>query len=153
MRSLVLLALGVGLTSCMPAADTAYYAVSLPAPYDALPTPPPGTPIEFGRPVKLDDRQQTAVITGVIKWMKNPASVSFGDMVAARNSSGWITVCGVVNGRNTAGTYVGMMPYIGVLRGASSAPDFVVVDIAANGKPREGIESMCLDSGITRFGR
>ena len=39
--------------------------------------PPPGAPIEPGRPVRLNARQQQAVVVGVVKWMKDPASISF----------------------------------------------------------------------------
>jgi hypothetical protein len=135
--------------------DTSYRPVSLVAPFNDLPLPPPGTAIEAGRPVTLDARQQEAVVTGVLKWMKDPGSASFSDLRGARNSRGWITVCGSVDGRNTAGVRVGMAPFIGVLSGESkpdprkrSDLEFVVVEIGAFGPQRADVEMLCHESGI-----
>jgi hypothetical protein len=136
--------------------DMSYRPVSLVAPFNELPVPPPGTPIEAGTPVKLDAGQQEAVVTGVLQWMKDPGSASFSDLRGARNSRGWITVCGGVNGRNAAGAYVGMAPFIGVLSGESKSPgprkpsglEFVVVEIGAFGPQRADVETLCRESGI-----
>jgi hypothetical protein len=128
--------------------DTANLPISLQAPYGVLPEAPPGAPIEPGRRVKLDARQQEAVVAGVIKWMKDPASVSFGDLAGARNSRGVITVCGNVNGRNSARTYVGMSPFIGALMGGPTTPQFVLVEIGSSGKQRAEVEALCQQSGV-----
>jgi hypothetical protein len=136
--------------------DTSYRPVSLASPFSELPVPQPDTPIEAGKPVTLDARQQEAVVTGVLKWMKDPASASFSDLRGARNSRGWITVCGGVDGRNTAGTYVGMAPFIGVLSDdgkpadprKASGLEFVVVEIGAFGPQRTDVETLCRESGI-----
>ena len=53
-------------------ADPSYRPVSLPEPYRNYPDPPPGTAIEAGVPVKLDERQQEAVVSAILKWMKDP---------------------------------------------------------------------------------
>ena len=42
-------------------------------------------------------------MTGVLKWMKDPASVQLRRIEAVQNSRGRIIVCGEVNGRNSAG--------------------------------------------------
>jgi len=152
MRGLLLLAFCATLTSCLQQQDGANYPVSLIAPYGTWPDPPSGTTIEAGKPVRLEMSQQQVVINGVIKWMKAPTSVSFGEMAAAQTRRGRIVVCGDVNGRNSAGTYVGMSPFIGVLLGAPKAQEFVVVDIASFGRPRTEIEAMCRDSGVARNG-
>jgi hypothetical protein len=136
--------------------DTSYRPVSLIAPFNDLPLPPPGTTIEAGTPVTLDARQQEAVVTGILKWMKDPRSASFSELRGARNSHGWITVCGSVNGRNTAGAYVGMAPFIGVLSGETKPVDprkpsdleFVVVEIGAFAPQRTDVETLCNESGI-----
>ena len=86
-------------------------------------------PIEPGRPVSLDARQRQAVVVSVVKWMKDPASVQFSGIKAIRNSRSLITVCGLVNGRNTAGSHVGMSPFVGVLMGPGADADFVLVGI------------------------
>ena len=104
------------LTACMP--DIAHAPIFLTAPYDALPPAPAGSTIEPGRPVGLNGRQQESVVLGVLKWMKDPISVQFSGLAGVRNSRSLITVCGQVNGRNKAGRYVGMLPFVGILDGA-----------------------------------
>src|SRR5260370_28384978 len=94
--------------------DPAHMPMFLTAPYNAWPPVPAGTPIEPGRPVGLNGGQQGAVVTGVLKWMKDPGSVQFRGIEGVQNSRGRITVCGEVNGRNTAGRPVGMEPVVGV---------------------------------------
>lgn len=132
--------------ACMP--DVAHTAISLPPPYRDLPPVPPGTPIEAGRHMALDAHQQEAVVAGVAKWLKDPGSAQFSAMGGARNSRGIVTVCGHVNGRNGAGTYVGMASYVGVLMGTRAGPDFVVVGIAASRRERAEVASLCRESGV-----
>ena len=107
------------LAGCLQS-DPAYLPVSLQPPYSTLPEAPAGATIEPGMPVKLDPRQQEAVIAGVRKWMKDPASVSFGLMSAARSRRGGIVVCGEVNGRNSAGVVAPMAPFVGMLTASPS---------------------------------
>jgi hypothetical protein len=126
--------------------------VSLVAPYGDLPAAPVGTTIKAGSRVVLDARQQEAVVAGVSKWMKTPASTRFGLMSGARNSRGTITVCGEVDGRNGNGLYVGMRPYVGVMMGTSASPDFVVVGIAASDRERAEVASICRESGVAQAG-
>jgi hypothetical protein len=139
-------ALGLAIAGCIQD-DRAYRPVSLQPPYDALPEAPAGTTIEPGTTVKLNARQQEAVIAGVVTWMKHPGTVSFGKMVAARTHQGGIVVCGEINGRNSAGVLAGMAPFIGMLTPSPSSPEFVVVDIAASGKARADLEALCRQSG------
>ncbi len=136
------------LTGCLQI-DPAYRPVTLLPPYNTLPEAPAGATIEPGTPVKLDERQQEAVIAGVKRWMKYPASVSFGAMAAARTRRGGIVVCGEVTGRNSAGILAPMAPFIGVLTASPSSPEFVVVDIADSGEPRADLEALCRQSGIS----
>ena len=132
------------------AQHAAHNPVSLVPPYNELPPAPAGTMIESGSKVALDARQQEAVVAGVSKWMKTPGSTRFGLMSGARNSRGTITVCGEVDGRNGNGAYVGMRPYVGVLMGTASSPDFVVVGIAASERERAEVVSICRESGVTQ---
>jgi len=143
----LLIALCVLLAGCVQS-DPAYLPVSLQPPYSTLPEAPADATIEPGMPVKLNSQQQEAVIAGVRKWMKDPASVSFGTMAAARTRRGGIVVCGEVTGRNSAGVVAPMAPFIGMLTASPSSPEFVVVDIAADGKPRAELESLCRQNGI-----
>lgn len=132
------------------AQHVAHHPVSLVPPYNELPPAPAGTPIEAGTKVTLDARQQEAVVAGVSKWMKAPASTRFGIMSGARNSRGMVTVCGEVDGRNGNGLYVGMRPYVGVLMGTPASPDFVVVGIAASERERAEVVSLCRESGVSQ---
>jgi hypothetical protein len=134
------------------AEHAAHNPVSLTPPYSDLPRAPAGTSIEAGTKVVLDARQQEAVVSGVSKWMKAPASTRFGLMSGARNSRGLVTVCGEVDGRNGNGLYVGMRPYVGVLMGTPASPEFVVVGIAASDRERAEVASICRESGVSQAG-
>ena len=129
--------------------DTAHLAVSLPAAYRDLPAAPPGTPVESGPRVGLDARQQEVIVTAVGKLMKYPGTAQYGSMTAARNRFGVVTVCGTVNGRNGAGTYTGLQPYIGVLLGPPARPEFVVVGIGGTARERADVTSLCREAGAT----
>ena len=137
------------LAGCLQAnADPAYLPVSLPAPYSSWTEAPPGTAIEPGMPIKLDPRQQEAVVAAVSKWMKEPATASFGALNAVKARHGQIVVCGEVNGRNTAGAYPGMAPFVGIIVGKPAVPQFIVISIAQSGQPRAEIQAICQQSGI-----
>src|SRR4029077_18754422 len=122
---LAVVAACAALIACAPAQDTAHVPIFLPSPSAPFPTAPPDTPIEPGRPVRLNARQQQAVMMGVVKWMKDPASIQFRGVEAAQNSRSRIAVCGLVNGRNTAGQFVGFQPLVGLLMGPGADADFL----------------------------
>lgn len=138
----VVAAAGMALGACQP--DLAHHPVSL----QGLPEVGTAARIEAGRPVALSPRQQEAVVAGVTKWLKDPGSARFGDMRAARNSRGVITVCGTIDGRNSFGRLVGQSPFIGVLQQPAAAPTFVLVDIGTGGADRASVSSLCRESGI-----
>src|ERR1700722_6555636 len=135
-----------GLVACPPP-DPANWPISLPPPYNIWPPAPPGTPIEPGRPVGLNGSQQEAVVTGVLKWMKEPASVQLRGIEAVQNSRGRVLVCGEVNGRNSAAN-VTISPFVGVLMGPGGETDFVVVGIGSSDRERVEVTSLCRASGI-----
>jgi hypothetical protein len=87
------------------------------------------------------------VVAGVARWMKDPRSAQFGGMTAARDSHGVVTVCGEVSGRNSAGVNTALEPYVGVLMGPSSSPEFVVVAIAGSGRERAEVAALCREAG------
>jgi hypothetical protein len=144
--SLVVVAVVAALAACTP--DTAHVPIFLPDPYNTWPPAPPGTPIEPGRPVDLNGGQRKTVVASVQKWMKDPASVQFGSIKAVRSSRGQITVCGEVNGRNRAGSLVGMSPFVGVLMGPDVDADFVLVGIGSSERDRAEVIQLCRASGI-----
>ena len=147
MRYNLLLVACVALAACMPD-DTAHAPIYLTAPYNTWPPAPPNTPIEPGRPVGLNGLQQQSVVTGVLKWMKDPGSVQFRGIEGVQNSRGLVTVCGEVNGRNTAGRLVGMEPFVGVLMGPDGDADFVLVGIGSSDRERAEVSKLCRASGI-----
>jgi len=149
-RLLLAICLSAIVAACAPP-DLLNRPVSLEAPYSDLPDPPPGAVIEPGMPVELDQRQLEAVISGVMKWMKDPASVAFFDISAVKSRQGVLVVCGDVNGRNSAGTLVTRSPFVGALMGEPKAPTFVVVEIGSVGKQRTTVESLCQQSGIFKL--
>jgi len=128
--------------------DLAYLPVSLPPPYSTLPDAPADMTVEPGLPTKLDPRQQEVVVASVIRWMKEPGTASFGALNAVKARYGQIVVCGEVNGRNTAGVYPGMAPFVGVMMGNAKAPEFIVISIAQSGRPRDEIQAICQQSGV-----
>jgi len=137
------------LAGCLQAqGDQAYLPVALQPPYSEISEAPPGTPIEPGMPIKLDPRQQEAVVSAVRKWMKEPGTASFGALNAVKARYGQIVVCGEVNGRNSAGAYPGMAPFVGVMLGNPAAPEFIVISIAQFGRPRDEIQAICQQSGV-----
>ena len=142
----VVVAVVAALAACTP--DTPHTPIFLAPPYDGLPPVRPGTTIEPGRPVGLDARQRKTVVVSVQKWMKDPASVQFGTIEAVRNSRGLITVCGEVNGRNTAGRQAGMSPFVGILMGPGDDADFVLVGIGSTERDRAEVTQLCRASGI-----
>jgi hypothetical protein len=149
MRGQVLLAIFLSaiVAACAPP-DLPNTPVSLESPYRDLPDPWPERTIEPGMPVKLDQRQLEAVVDGVMKWMKDPASVSFANINGAKNRHGIVTVCGDVSGRNSAGVMVSKSPFVGALMGQPKAPEFVVVEIGSIPKQRTTVEGLCQQSGI-----
>ena len=149
MRSLVFLVAAVAAVAACQYDDSASIQVHLPAPYDSLPA---DQPVEAGKPVALSARQQEAVVVGVTKWMKVPASAQFGDIQGARTPRGQLIVCGRVRGRNSGGRYVGLSPFIGVLKEPDQTPDFVVVGIAPSDRERTEVLSLCRQSGLPQAG-
>ena len=142
--SMTLLLLGGCVT---PETDVAHHAVTLTPPYSDLPPAPAGIKIESGVKVVLDAHLQEAVVIGVAKWMKDPRTVQFGTMEAARNSRGTVTVCGNVQGRNANGAYASMTRYVGVMMGTTASPEFVVVGIAGSPRERAEVLALCRESG------
>ena len=152
MRGQLLLAICLSaiVAACAPP-DLPNTPVSLESPYRDMPDPWPEKTIEPGMPVKLDQRQLDAVVDGVIRWMKDPASVSFTGIGGAKNRHGIVTVCGDASGKNSAGVLGAKAPFVGALMGPPDTPTFVVVEIGAQGKERAVVEGLCQQSGIFRL--
>jgi hypothetical protein len=139
------------LCACQP--DLAHHPISVQIPPGNGSSAGRDLQIEVGIPLPLSAVQQEAVVAGVRPWLKDGSSAHFsGDMRAARNSRGHITVCGSVDGRNSAGRLVGLSPFVGVLQGTAAAPTFVLVEIGALAADRAIVQSLCHESGIYGIG-
>ncbi len=149
LRNLVLIA---ALLTCGCKTDVSHYPITLQPPYGDLPPAPPGATIEAGTSVALTPLQQEAVVVGVIMWLKDGSSARFGEMRAARNSHGKVTVCGLVDGRNSEGSLLGLAPFIGVIAGTPEKPDFVLVEIGSTPRQRAVVTGLCEESGIRAAG-
>jgi len=149
-RILATVIAGTLLGACQP--DLAHHPISVQAPPGNGLSASSDLRIEIGIPLALSAVQQEAVVTGVRPWLKDGASARFGEMRAARNSRGVITVCGSVDGRNSAGRLVGLSPFVGVLQGTAAAPTFVLVEIGTLAADRAIVQSLCHESGIYGIG-
>ena len=145
LRNLVLIA---ALLTCACKTDVSHYPITLQPPYSDLPPAAPGASIEAGTPVRLTLLQEEAVVAGVMKWLKDGSSAQFGEMKAARNSRGQVTVCGLVDGHNGEGRLLGLAPFIGVIAGTSAKLDFVLVEIGSTSPHRAIVMGLCEESGI-----
>src|SRR5829696_4584297 len=97
------------LCACQP--DLAHHPISVQIPPGNGPSAVRDLRIEVGIPLPLSPLQQEAVVAGVRPWLKDGSSAQFGELRAARNSHGVITVCGSVDGHNSAGRLVGLSPF------------------------------------------
>lgn len=149
LRHLVLIA---ALLACGCKFDVSHYPITLQPPYSDLPPAPPGASIDAGKPVPLTPLQQEAIVAGVMVWLKDGSSARFGEMRAARNSRGKVTVCGLVDGRNSEGRLLGLAPFIGVIAGTPEKPDFVLVEIGSTPRQRAVVTGLCEESGIRGSG-
>ena len=151
-RILAVVIAGTLLCACQPP-DLAHHPISVQTPPGNGSSAGRDLRIEIGIPIALSALQQEAVVTGVRPWLKDGSSAQFGDMRAAQNGRGVITVCGTVDGRNTAGRLVGLSPFVGVLQGTTAAPTFVLVEIGTLAADRAIVQSLCHESGIYGIGQ
>lgn len=76
-------------------------------------------------PITLDRAQTQAVQAAVRATLKDPDSARFERIIASRNATGRIAVCGFVNAKNSYGGYTGMTPFNGEFTGAVFTPDLI----------------------------
>lgn len=90
-----------------------------------------------------------AVKTGVMDDMKDPNSAIFGAMAATVDEKNVVTVCGVVNGRNSLGGYTGKKPYWGVLASNTAGQRvFAVTGIGGTAIESQSIMMLCQRNGL-----
>ena len=67
---------------------------------------------------ELTPDQRTVIEQAVRLQLKDPESARFGDFTAGLSSEG-VTVCGIVNAKNSLGGYTGGVRFFGVLKGTT----------------------------------
>lgn len=113
------------------------------APVESVPAQPPGTP------VKLSSQDVKTVEAGVRAVMIDPDSARFGTMVAVEDSTGKITVCGYVNGRNRLGGYTGNKPFMGNFINEGGRKSFGITGFGSTESNDMAVSIMCKRRGIS----
>lgn len=82
--------------------------------------------------------------------MKDPESARFGRMLAGTDSKGGISVCLMVNAKNSYGGYSGEKPYAGMLFRDKKPPVFALVPFdGRNAEFRDQATfTICRDQGL-----
>ena len=107
------------------------------------------------RPLQLSAEQVKEVHEGVRKALKDPGSAQFGDLSAAIDDKGLITICGYVNAKNSYGGFTGHKRYIGMLADSTNAKTkqrFLAFSVAAMGGAAAddfAVNESCKRAGIS----
>lgn len=96
----------------------------------------------------LSNAETSAIINGVRGRLKDPASAIFGGVVAKKEASGFVYVCGSINAKNSFGGYTGDQPYSGMLTGEGPTAFFAVLGIGGGDGKREAIVKVCHGKGL-----
>ncbi len=96
-------ALCVALGGCVTNSSPPPVAAAAPAPKPTL------------QPYNLKNDEIAAVKAGVKSVLKDPDSARFGKMIAGSDGSTDVTVCLMVNAKNSYGGFTGEKPYMGLL--------------------------------------
>ena len=105
------------------------------------------------RPFELGAIERQAVEDGVRVSLKDPGSAQFQRMIGATDASGRITVCGLVNAKNSYGGYNGASPFYGLLivtptSNGKSVATFAVAGLSSESTMRQIIANECRRFGL-----
>lgn len=95
---------------------------------------------------QLTEAHVKTVHDGLRASLKDPESARFGSMVAGVDEKGAVTVCGLVNAKNSFGGYVGNQPYIGMMDSRGLA--FGVLMIGSDDTSRMTVAISCRGKGL-----
>lgn len=101
--------------------------------------------IPTGTPVVLTDEMRAQIETGTKQVLKDPESARFGTIAGARTPDGNISVCGMVNAKNSFGGYTGEQPFFGVLHPTGY---FEFRTMGGSDGDRLGLRMVCQKSGV-----
>lgn len=105
-------------------------------------------PAVHNDPVTLTGAESAAVEAGVRGALKDPVSAMFEGFMAVRDAKGVITVCGLVNAKNSFGGYTGRKPFIGIITTGGTVTGFVPAGIGGSDIATEVILNNCHRVGI-----
>jgi hypothetical protein len=101
-----------------------------------------------GVPYTLNGAEVAAVQEGVKRDLKDPFSAVFSGMKGARDPSGLINVCGVVNSKNSYGGYVGETLFWGILFSDNGRYFFQMMTLGQSDVDAEVAGKMCIATGV-----
>jgi hypothetical protein len=143
---------GVGIGGIMKFKTVAALALSaiIPAGCQTVADQPPPLTI----PYTLSAKEIDAVKKGVEDSLKDPTSALFrSEFKAAKDEKGAIYVCGLVNGKNSFGGYVGDKPFMGVLANIQNGKllNFDVTSMGGTDIETAVTMQMCRRYGVLSF--
>ena len=99
--------------------------------------------ISYGADRAPTNSELKLIKTKLAEKLKDPDSIKITDLKVGGDRSQW--VCGMVNGKNSHGGYVGKKPFIGMLDGEGSKQLFAVMSIGESDLDASLILKMCAD--------
>lgn len=98
-------------------------------------------------PYQLSDAERALVEASIKRGMRDPAAAQFQRVAAAKDGANGF-VCGMVNGKNGFGGYVGFLPFYGrLLEGG----EFKLAAIAKDRQTSHQIAMACANKGLRAF--
>jgi hypothetical protein len=102
--------------------------------------------IPTGSPVAITDEMRAQIEAGTKQALKDPESARFGVIAGAQTPDGNISVCGMVNAKNSFGGYTGEQPFFGVLHPGPGFFEFRTM--GGSDGDRLGLRMVCQQSGV-----
>jgi len=112
------------------------------------PDPAPSTASAY-RTYILPASDADVVKRFVAESLKDPGSATFGKITASISDRGVVSVCGMVNARNSYGGYAGQTPFMGVLATNTSGQRvFGVSGMGSTDIQSKSVLMVCQSEGI-----
>ena len=96
---------------------------------------------------ELTAAQETIVLDGLRKNLKDPSSAILGQIKAGTEEGGTIPICGFVNAKNSFGGYTGDKPFIGMLL-LPPTDTFVALGIGGTESDSIALNNTCKRYGL-----
>lgn len=102
--------------------------------------------IPTGSPVAITEEMRGQIEAGTRQALKDPESARFGTIAGAQTPDGNISVCGLVNAKNSFGGYTGEQPFFGVFYPRAGFFEFRTM--GGSDGDRLGLRMVCQQSGV-----